>query len=221
MSKVVCAGLLAAVVGLLISTTSCSKRRAKDTGGCGCGCYAKEGCGGGGCGAEMGGCGGCGGDAMAAGCGGCGDKACGCGGCGCGCGGAMKVTEADSRAAMQLFRQYESWKKANAEPFRSKGHKRHMVNDYVNGLGASIFAASNGTYPSHAAMAKEGWKDGKRVVVWLMEKRRPGYDKKHGDWFYATVSPAGEVKNAGKVASCIECHDQADNDYVFGLPAGG
>ncbi|MHC4931586.1 MAG: hypothetical protein ACYTGV_05275, partial [Planctomycetota bacterium] len=137
MSKFVYAGLLAAVVGLLISTTSCSKRRAKDAGGCGSGCYAKEGCGG-----EMAGCGGCGGcgDAMAAGCGGCGGEA-------CGCGGAMKVTEADSRAAMQLFRQYETWKKANAEPFRSKGHTRHMVNDYVNGLGASIFAASSGTYP--------------------------------------------------------------------------
>ena len=216
MSRVVYAGLLAAVIGLLLATTSCSKRRAKDTAGCGC--YAKEGCGG------------CGGTAMAEGCGGCGGEACGCGGkasgcggcggCGCGCEGAMKVTEEDARAAMQLFRQYEGWKKANSAPFRSKGHKRHMVIDYVNGLGASIFMAGNGTYPSHAAMAKEGWKDDKRVVVWFMEKRRPGYDKKHGDWFYATVSPDGEVKNAGKVASCIECHDQADNDYVFGLPGG-
>ena len=121
---------------------------------------------------------------------------------------------------MQLYNQYKGWTRENDTAFTSKAHGRHKVHDYVNGLARSIFRASKGVYPTHSAVAKEGWMDGKRNMVWLMEKRRPGFDKEHGDWWYATVDAQGKVANAGKVEACISCHDSADNDYVFGLPGG-
>ena len=93
-----------------------------------------------------------------------------------------------------------------------------MVNDFVNGTARATFNSRKGTYRVGAAIAKEGWKKGKRSMVWFMEKRSRGYDRSKGDWWYATVSSRGKVLNAGKVAMCSACHDGAANDYVFGLP---
>lgn len=42
----------------------------------------------------------------------------------------------------------------------------------------------------------------------------PGTDQ---GWVYGTVDRAGKVTSAGKVASCIKCHVDADNDRRFGL----
>jgi Cytochrome P460 len=36
-------------------------------------------------------------------------------------------------------------------------------------------------------------------------------------WIYGTVTPAGEVSSAGRVASCMGCHAQAKRDRLFGL----
>lgn len=211
MSKLLPAALVfAALVGLALLSA--------------CSAPPKDGCGA--CSACGGGCGSCGGCDACAGCGcdgcdGCGCDGCGCGGCGCGgcgCGGGSKVSSEDARHAMLLFRQYKKWHKANASAFKSKPHGQHMVYDYVNGTGARTFRENKGAYKPGAAIAKEGWKQGKRKMVWLMEKRGSGYDAGSNDWWYAAVTSAGEVKNAGKIQACIDCHSPAPNDYVFGLP---
>jgi len=120
---------------------------------------------------------------------------------------------------MQLFRYYQRWHRANKERFRSKTHGNHMVTDYVNSVARVTWDRGNKSdYRPGAVLAKEGWKKGKRNMVWFMEKRRKGYDTDHGDWWYATLNAKGEVKNAGKVAMCVSCHDNAANDYVYGLP---
>ncbi|MDH3592147.1 MAG: cytochrome P460 family protein [Planctomycetota bacterium] len=191
----------------------------------GCGCSATAGGSGGGCGCADGcgcasdGCGcasdGCGGKA---GCG-CGDG-CGCSGCGCGCGcgGAAKAGSADTRHAMMLAKSYQKFTKTNARAFTSKPHGRHKIHNWANAIAKSTFASGKGNYRPGAVIAKEGWKSGKRNMIWLMEKRGSGYDSENGDWWYATVTADGKVKNAGKVSMCIDCHSGADNDYVFGNP---
>ncbi len=201
MSKAVYAGLFAVGLALLALAAGCGTTE-KD-GGCGCSACGCDGCGDG-CG-----CAGCGK--------GCGDGGCGgCGGC-CGCGGD-KASADDAKRAMTLFRQYKKWSKVNAKPFLSKDHGRHMIVDFANATAAKIFRAGKGNYKPGAVVAKQGWKKGKLKMVWLMEKRGAGYDKDNGDWWYATLSTKGKVMNSGRVASCITCHDRADNDYVFGLP---
>jgi hypothetical protein len=37
-------------------------------------------------------------------------------------------------------------------------------------------------------------------------------------WVYATVSPAGQVTSAGRVGSCMGCHETAEHDRLFGVP---
>jgi len=224
------AGVFVVALGLIAVSAGCKnkKNQVKENGcsacaGCDGGCgSACGGCGGacsgcgGGCGDACGGCGGaCGGCGNACGgCGGCGEA---CGGCG-GCGGGAKVSSADAKHAQMLMKQYRKWRKANAEAFLSKQHARHRIYDYVNALASRPFTDGSGTYKPGSVVVKEGWKQGKRSMIWIMEKRGSGYDAEHGDWWYATLSAKGKVMNAGKVAMCVDCHDGADHDYVFGLP---
>lgn len=35
-------------------------------------------------------------------------------------------------------------------------------------------------------------------------------------WVYATISPAGDITSAGRVASCMDCHKSARYDRLFG-----
>ncbi|MHC4972607.1 MAG: cytochrome P460 family protein [Planctomycetota bacterium] len=161
--------------------------------------------------AACGGCGCEGGEGCACG----GTDGCGCGGCGCG--DAAAISDADARHAMRLYRRYLIWGKANAKRFKSKPHKL-MVTNYVNKIGQDAWKKGSGGYPAGSSIAKEGWKDDQRAMVFFMEKRAAGYDSGNGDWWYATVDGKGKILNAGKVQSCIECHANADNDYVFGTP---
>jgi len=127
-----------------------------------------------------------------------------------------QVSDEDARHAMRLFRQYRTWERANAQPYESEPHGL-LLTDFVNNLARDAWLARRG-YPVGAALAAEGWRKNVRAMVWLMEKRPPGFDSEHGDWWYATVDPDGKVRNAGRVAACIDCHATAANDYVHGQP---
>ncbi len=225
MSKVLFGCLIA---GVLAFASGC-KGGAEKSDGAGCGCSAEAACGAG-CGCGCNACGegcttscGCGGGCACGG--GCGD-ACGCGcgdacsgGCGggCGCGGATTVTDADARHAMRRFREYLTWTKANAKRFKSKPHNNLMISNYVNNLARDSWTRKR-AFPVGAVIAKEGHKGDRRSMIFLMEKRGAGYDAENGNWWYATLTTSGKVMNAGRVASCISCHDNADNDYVYGNP---
>ena len=199
MTRVAFGIVVTALLVLVLALGGC-----KGTGGQeGCGCAA--GCGGG-CGAGCG-CQGCG----------CGDTGCGGCGCGCGCGAGAKMSGTDKSRAQELFRAYKSWRKMNDKAFLSKPHGRMMVYDYVNSRGQRTFTAKRGTYLAGTAICKVGTKGGEVKKIWFMEKKQLGYDREDGNWWYAQLTPSGKVEKAGKVASCIDCHGSADNDYVYGL----
>ncbi len=73
------------------------------------------------------------------------------------------------------------------------------------------------------AFEDQSGKPGSISKVFVMEKRRKGYDAGNGDWHYAVVMPDGAVAmtGSGKAGSptqyCGACHQMAKaNDYVFG-----
>ncbi|XXT24712.1 hypothetical protein WME94_24575 [Sorangium sp. So ce429] len=53
-------------------------------------------------------------------------------------------------------------------------------------------------------------------VVLKVAPETPGTD---AGWVYGTVTPAGEVTSAGRVASCMGCHVSARHERVFGIAA--
>lgn len=54
--------------------------------------------------------------------------------------------------------------------------------------------------------------------LYLMFKLAAGTPNTDGGWAYATIRPDGQVTAAGKVKSCIGCHQEAPHDRLFGVP---
>jgi len=55
-----------------------------------------------------------------------------------------------------------------------------------------------------------------RFIMFKVDPATPDTDE---GWVYATVSPAGIVTSAGRVASCMGCHETAaTHERLFGVP---
>jgi hypothetical protein len=57
---------------------------------------------------------------------------------------------------------------------------------------------------------------GPLFVMFKLDPQTPGTDE---GWVYGTVTPDGkQVTSAGRVESCMKCHQEAPHDRLFGLP---
>ncbi len=81
--------------------------------------------------------------------------------------------------------------------------------------------------PMNSVFAREEYADdGKTLRFISVMYRSKGFDPKHSDWYYLLYNPdgslvktrtaQGEKMVAGRVQSCIDCHQKAKgNDFVF------
>ena len=53
--------------------------------------------------------------------------------------------------------------------------------------------------------------------LFVMHKLAPNTDGTDQGWVYGTIDAKGQVTGAGRMASCMRCHQDADNDRRFGL----
>jgi len=141
---------------------------------------------------------------------------------------AAKPAEAKDKAAEATFKAYTGWKKVNDKPVLSETHGNRWVFTYLNKKAESAGLAGKFPFPEGAVLAKEsfeneGGKPGAKGPLFIMEKRKKGYDTANSDWQYAIVNLDGSVamSGSGKKGSstefCAACHRAAKvNDYVFG-----
>ncbi|MFL5305236.1 MAG: hypothetical protein ACJ8F1_08485 [Polyangia bacterium] len=54
-------------------------------------------------------------------------------------------------------------------------------------------------------------------MMWRVDPPTPDTDQ---GWVYATILPSGEVTSAGRVSSCMGCHEVATHERLFGVPTG-
>ncbi|HKQ71024.1 MAG TPA: hypothetical protein VJT73_16875 [Polyangiaceae bacterium] len=54
--------------------------------------------------------------------------------------------------------------------------------------------------------------------LFIMFKLAPTTPDTDQGWVYATVTTAGQVTSAGRIASCMGCHEAADHERLFGVP---
>lgn len=119
---------------------------------------------------------------------------------------------------------WKTWTKVSSETFKSKHPQKPWVDVYVTTAHADAYKAMAGGFPQGMGVVKvqyldDGGKPGAMKNITVMAKMAPGYDAEHGDWYYAAMSPdASTTMVEGKVESCINCHDSADTDYLFGVP---
>jgi hypothetical protein len=143
----------------------------------------------------------------------------------CGAKAAGSVKDATAAATAKA---YKGWKKVNDQPVLSPSHGNRLVFTYLNkraeGAGLSgKFPFAEGAVLAKESFENEGGKPGARAPLFIMEKRKKGYDPGHNDWHYVTVNPDGTVamsgtgKDGSPTQFCAACHSVAKvNDYVFG-----
>jgi hypothetical protein len=87
----------------------------------------------------------------------------------------------------------------------------------------AVRSTSDGERDSYVPYAK---KDGKlfhaesKHALFIMMKLDPNTPETDNGWVYGTVSPDGKnVTSAGRVSSCMACHQEAKGDRLFGISA--
>lgn len=94
----------------------------------------------------------------------------------------------------------------------------------INGKVEQAFANFTGSLPDGAIIVKENFGENtseKESTLTVMQKVT-GFNPQGGDWFWAMMTPQGEVLAEGAIEGCIACHTRADdNDYVFVYVFGG
>lgn len=142
------------------------------------------------------------------------------------------VTYSDKeRLRKSDFGAFESWHKINAQSLTGDAdgalQGKHLENRgvrevYVNSIGKPIIEGTDKPpFPEGTIIVKDTFyitKSGDRGRRWnitVMRKREAGYDPDNGDWEYVTAGPGKGVRYQGKMPLCIECHVDAERDYVF------
>ena len=93
-----------------------------------------------------------------------------------------------------------------------------MSNVFINDTVASALSNFTGQLPNGSIIVKENVgtdpavTEAKLTVMWKVS----GFDPDNNDWFWANMSPSGQISAEGKVLGCVVCHGGAKaNDFVF------
>ena len=74
-------------------------------------------------------------------------------------------------------------------------------------------------YYPYATKGDKVFKASKLAGLFIMMKLDPKTENTDAGWVYGTVSADGKtVTSAGRVESCVKCHQDAKHDRLFGLP---
>jgi len=99
-------------------------------------------------------------------------------------------------------------------PGQSPHGKFHEI--YVNAPLLTALPIADRIAPDGSIIVKENFDADKQPLNESVMVKVKGYDPEHGDWFWASFDPDGKVQVAGKVASCIACHEgMKANDYII------
>jgi len=75
--------------------------------------------------------------------------------------------------------------------------------------------STSANLPYGSISVKEGYSssDGTSINTITVMKKIEGFDPDHGDWFWASFDPNGDVNKAGSISSCYNCH-ASGTDYI-------
>jgi hypothetical protein len=102
----------------------------------------------------------------------------------------------------------ESWTPREAT---EEERTRYLSQDFVRNHEGVPFARKDGKL----------YRTDKQGDLFIMFKTAADKEGSDHGWVYGTVTPDGKtVTSAGRVESCMKCHQSAKHDRLFGLPGG-
>lgn len=128
--------------------------------------------------------------------------------------------------------EYQTWRRYNTVPYRSKRHGMLFVNNYANRRAARYGLFEKvGKMPEGAVVVKDSFTvtESGQVMTgpfFLMQKMKQGFDPASGDWLFMMIRPDGGIvgvtrgKGSDNVAFCAGCHIRARSrqDSLFFMP---
>lgn len=149
----------------------------------------------------------------------------------------MPMDDAAKFAPLDIGADWATWTKLDSSPVSSPTHGGRLVDTYVNAIGLAAYKDDSAALPVGTVIVKtsmevaDGHATGVAGPIFVMEKRAPGFDPEHGDWYYAihwAEPPAPWKAKLGgpiywrtpshRVAYCVDCHDNYDRN-LGGIPA--
>jgi len=144
-----------------------------------------------------------------------------------------KMVKGYAKAGIPAAKGYKKWaKRFSRVAYQSDTHGGRMVNNYANSTGKKAYAKFEDLKkaPQGSVFIKDSFSIGKNGSVsagpiFLMEKKKPGFDSENNDWRYYLILPNGSLfgttngKNSAGVKFCIDCHRGGeDTDFLLFLP---
>ncbi len=136
-------------------------------------------------------------------------------------GDGMPAPGADSFWTYITKADYTQWKFFPGYEGMYPGQSPHGAHLKLYANDIAYKAAKNGQpMPDGAILVKENYgKDQKTLMAITPMYKSSGYNSGAGDWFWAKYGPDGKAAVAGKVESCISCHEaMGGGDYVITEP---
>ena len=143
-------------------------------------------------------------------------------------GGGMGADAASTFGPLEVGADWQTYTKLNKASFKSETHGGRMVDSYVNAIGLEAFnKGEDMPVGSIVVKTSKDSDDGSTGPVFVMEKRAAGFNKDHGDWWFAIhwadPPPMWKKRLGGgpvywrtpskKADYCAKCHD----DFVTGI----
>lgn len=128
--------------------------------------------------------------------------------------------------------EYQTWRRYNTVPYRSKRHGMLFVNNYANQRAARYGLFEKiGEMPEGAVVVKDSFtvtESGQVLTgpLFLMQKMKQGSYPASGDWLFMMIRSDGGIvgvtggKGSENVAFCAVCHMRARSrqDSLFFMP---
>lgn len=93
-----------------------------------------------------------------------------------------------------------------------------MSQVFINGVVESALENFDGSLPDGSIIVKEnvGTSPAVSEAALTVMLKVTGFDPDNSDWFWANMTPQGQIVAEGKVQACAACHGGARaNDFVF------
>lgn len=128
--------------------------------------------------------------------------------------GVSEPTDAEIQALVQTYRDL-SVLNAELEPSNIHGSQ---VKTFMDAEALKSYQEQRFPYADGSVSLKESYNGSGEIQRLYMMQKIEGYDSNNNDWFYAVMSPEGEVRERGKVGYCISCHARVrDRDFLYGF----
>ncbi len=127
---------------------------------------------------------------------------------------------------------YQTWKRFNKTPYRSRNHGERFVNHYANATASGYGRFENlDPLPEGAIIIKDSFTVTRNGAVmtgplFMMEKMAAGFASAAGTWRFMMLRADGSLvgmtggPNSNKMGFCADCHKDAGakHDFLYFMP---